>query len=259
MKRTTWLLGLAAGAALAPAGLTGQTPLPLNATAPGQFAAGARGEFVLNASGAGFLTVVLRASGGEDLSLTVTDGEHQTLSEGRSDQDLGGDLGAEQVMVQIPGAGRYLVVVESLGGGAASFQVGGSFLSTSLAAKAADPDGRPSAAAELAVGASREDAVDASAGDERDWFRIRAGQAGVLTVLTRVPEGQEGDLRLELFRDGEFTEPAESSDQDQEGVMGNESATLTVTAGQVVYVRVSPSFGGGGRIAYRVASGIIPG
>ena len=76
-------------------------------------------------------------------------------------------------------------------------------------------------------------------------------------MLTR-SEG-EGDLALEVFREGEYGEPVEASDQDMDGMMGNESVTLDVAAGDVLYLRVLIRFGGVDTIPYRVTSGLIPG
>ena len=67
----------------------------------------------------------------------------------------------------------------------------------------------------------------------------------------------EGDLKLEVFRDGDFREPFNISDSDSGGILTNESLNADVIAGETIYVRVSPSFGGGPRVSYRVASGLI--
>ena len=241
----------------APTFAAAQAPLPTGATSQGMLSMGEAATYTFQATAAGFLAVVLRAEAGEDLSFTVTDAEGQALPEGRADMDFGGNVGAEQMVVTISEPGAYRVIVESLAGEPASFQIGGSFLSSALAALAADPDGKPSAARELAVGASHVDTIDPSAGDRWDWYRIPVTQSGVLTILTRV-EG-EGDLRLERFEEGSFREAVDASDQDMDGVLGNESLTLDVQAGQVVFVRVLPSFGGSQAVAYRLASGIIPG
>jgi hypothetical protein len=42
-------------------------------------------------------------------------------------------------------------------------------------------------------------------------------------------------------------------------VLGNESLTWDVQAGDVVFVRVSPVSAGGDRVSYRIMSGLIPG
>lgn len=255
---TRSLLSLAVAAlAAAPAALGGQTPLPMGSTAPGRTSEGGSGTYVFQAPGAGFLTVVVRSEGGADVALSVTDEELQVLPGGSSDQDLGGDLGAEQILLVLPRAGRYLVTVEPLGGGEAAYQIGATFLAAAMVAAPPDPDGRPSQATSLAVGTTHEDDLAPSEGDHWDWFALRVDQDGVLTVLTR--SDGEGDLRLELFRDGDFREPASTSDQDMDGVLGNESVAVDVRAGETVYVRVRPTFEGSEPIAYRVGSGLIPG
>jgi hypothetical protein len=245
----------AAALVLLPGSVLGQDPLPLGTMGAGAVSMSAGATFGFEAPAPGFLTVVVRADG--DVVLTVMDGEYQTLPDGRSDQDLGGDVGAEQFVVVLPEAGEYRVLVEPLGGGPFGFEIGATFLASELVAEPADPDGKPSGAVELTLGESHSTSLDPMAGDYRDWFSIRIEQAGVLTVLTR-SEG-EGDLKLEVFRGGDFRDPAGYSDQDMDGVLGNETVSVDVEAGETVHIRVSPSLGGGGRIDYRVGSGLIPG
>jgi hypothetical protein len=157
----------------------------------------------------------------------------------------------------LPEAGVYLVAVDPLGAGPLRFEIGATFLASELVAESADPDGKPSGAVELTLGGSHANFLDPMNGDHRDWYSIQVEQDGVLTVLTR--SDGEGDLKLEVFRDGDFRNAAGYSDQDMDGVLGNESVSLDVRAGDTIHFRVSPSFGGGDRIDYRVGSGIIPG
>lgn len=236
-----------------------QQSLELGATLSASTLSGAPAEFVLDAADAGFLTVVVRSTAaGGDLVLSVADDDFQTLSDARSDMDLGANLGAEQVVAQIPRAGRYRVLVESpYSSGIVAFRMGASFLPSELASLPDDPDGRPSRAIALEVGAQRDDAVDPALGDGWDWYAVTVSEAGVLTVLTRAAGGDEGDLVLEAFDRDAWREPVESSDQDEGGVLTNESLTFDVQPGQTVYVRVSPY--GGGPVAYRIATGLIPG
>jgi hypothetical protein len=254
MKTLSGLAALAA-AALLPASLGAQSPLPLGRTVTGSLSGGET-AYTFTAEEAGFLVVVVRASGGEDLTLAVTDGEGQALPDGRSDMDLNGDVGAEQLLLPIPRAGNYTVKVRCYDE-SASYQMGATFLASSLAAAPDDPDGRPSGALELAVGESHADALDPAAGDQADWYRIRVDRDGTLTVLTRA-EG-EGDLRLERYVAPEFGEPTESADEDRDGVMGNESLTLDVRAGDVVMIKVVASFSGAAAGSYSISSGLIAG
>lgn len=233
-----------------------QSPLPLGTTSQARLPVGEPSVFVFEARAAGFLTVVVRSEGGDDLAFTVTDDEGQSLPDGSADMDLGGNVGAEQLVVTLPGPGGYAVHVRSLGGMGGAFQIGGSFLESASASGIQDPDGRPSGAIRLAVGESHEDSIDAGRGDSWDWYRIDVTGDGALTVLTS-SQG-EGDLRLELYADGAFGEAMDASDQDMEGVLGNESITVNVRAGQTVYLRVTSAFGGG-YAGYRIASGLIPG
>jgi hypothetical protein len=239
------------------ASASAQTPLPLGDVSTGRLTADEAAEYTVEVAEAGFLTVVVRSQGDEDMHFTVTDDEYQVLPDGSVDLDVGGDMGAEQFVVALPWPGVYRVLVESYGFGGASFHVGGSFLPAEMAAAPSDPDGKPSGALELVAGGDHEDTLDPAGGDAFDWYRMTATEAGTLTILTRA---DSGDLRLDLFLEGDFREAADSSDQDQGGVLGNESLTVDVAAGQTVHVRVGfSSVGTGEYVAYRIASGFIPG
>jgi hypothetical protein len=253
MKTLPKSAALAVAAALLPAVLGAQTPLPLGRTVEASLSSGSI-EYAFPAKEAGFLAVVVRSSGGEDLALKVTDSEGQLLPDGSSDMDMNGSVGAEQLLIAIPSAGDYAVEVRCYDE-SASFKLSATFLPSALAAAPDDPDGRPSGAVELAAGANHDDALDPAVGDRADWYRIRVDKSGVLTVLTRA-EG-EGDLRLERYVAPEFAEPEDSADEDRDGVMGNESLTLDVSVGDVVLIKVVPSFAGSTAVAYRISSGII--
>jgi hypothetical protein len=108
------------------------------------------------------------------------------------------------------------------------------------------------------AGAYRLDAaLDPAAGDERDWYVIRAATAGTLVFATRSPgEGDDGfDLVLEVFLDGKFDEAAHRSDQDLQEDLANEAVTVVVQAGQTVHVRVSTLSPVGGR--YRLSNTLM--
>lgn len=236
----------------------GQTALPMGDMTDVRLPAdGGAAELRFEASGPGFLTVVVRSTGGEDLRVSVTDDEYQLLTGAEADMDVGGDVGAEQLVVSLPGAGPYRVLVETLGSGGAAIRVGGSFLPADIAASPPDPDGRPSGAVTLAVGASHEDRWDPSAGDTGDWYRIVVERDGVLTVITR--SDGDGDLVLEVFEQGSYRLPLDRSDRDHGGVLANESITADVRAGTSIYVRVGPASKSGSAVEYRLTSGLIPG
>ena len=232
-----------------------QTRLPIGTTEAVQAPPGGSAEIEYDAAGPGFLAVVVRSTGGEDVRIAVTDTDYQTLPGAASDHDLNGDVGAEQLLVTIPYAGTYRVLVETFGGGGANFEVGGTFLPSDLASADPDPDGLPSTSSELPVGETREDSIEPAVGDSWDWFRLPIDAGGVLTVFTRAAEG---DLRLDLYEDGAYRDALNSSDQDLDGVYGNESVTWNVSPGSTVFVRVSAALGGGDRVAYRIGSGLIP-
>ncbi len=256
MSRPTSLVAFALGWALLPLTALAQAPLPIGTAAHGTLLDG-EAAYAFEAPTAGFLTVVLRAEAGEDLTLMVADPYDQILPDGRSDFDIDGNLGAEQLVVALPESGRYLILVESFGEASASFVIGGSFLTAGVAAGVEDPDSRPTGAIELAVGATHEDSLHPEEGDRADWYRITIGRSGVLTVLTRA-EG-EGDLQLERYAKGSFREPEDTSDRDMDGVLGNESLTMSVTAGDMVYIKVVPSLGNVWHVSYRLSSGLVEG
>ena len=204
---------------------------------------------------AGVLTIVVRASDETDLFLLVTDSDGQALPNGRSDQDLGGDSGAEQFAVTLPRAGSYRIRVETFGGGAGPFKIGVAWLSFPDLSVPADPDGSPGSALRLQVGQdTRTDAIDGEKGDYWDWYVMKLEQSGTLTVATRA---QEGDLVLEAFQPDQFTEAMERSDQDLQGNGGNEAVTLVVKAGEEYFFRVS-AFSLGTSVPYRLQVGFIP-
>ncbi|KPJ92288.1 MAG: hypothetical protein AMS18_07720 [Gemmatimonas sp. SG8_17] len=207
------------------------------------------------AKSAGVLTVVVRSTDESDLILVVTDADGQQLPEGRSDQDIGGDNGAEQLAVTIPRTGTYVVRVETFLSGSADFKIGASWLAFADLEVAADPDGSPSTAIPISAGQQTiSESINGALGDYWDWFVFSADGAGTLTVATRA---DEGDLVLEAFRENEFSEALERSDQDLQGINGNEALTLLVAAGQKLYFKVS-SFSEGASVPYRLQIGFMP-
>jgi hypothetical protein len=234
-----------------------QSPVQLQ---PGEITEGVLGRdspavFSFDANAAGVLTVVARALDETDLVLMVTDGDGQPLPDGRSDQDLGGNSGAEQFAITLPRAGAYRIQVESFGGSGGSFEIGLSWLPYPALALPADPDGSPGTANLISLGQdTRSDLIDPANGDHWDWFVLKADKAGTVTVTTRA---EEGDLILEAFSPGEFGDALERSDQDLQGNGGNEAVTLVVEAGDEFFFRVS-AFSGGETIPYRLQIGFIP-
>ena len=62
---------------------------------------------------------------------------------------------------------------------------------------------------------------------------------------------------LEAFEAGSYTEAVERSDQDLQGVSGNEALTLIVETGQKVFFKVF-AWSEGAQIAYRLQLGFMP-
>jgi len=227
---------------------------------PGKVAEGmldpdGRTSFSFEAESAGVLTVVARSKDESDIFLMVADSDGQPLPNGRSDQDIGGNAGAEQFAVTIPRPGKYLVRVESYGGEQVLFGLGVSWLPFPDLGVPPDPDGSPSRAAPIRVGQdTREDTLDGGSGDHWDWFVLKVEKGGTLTVATRA---EEGDLILEAFEADEFAEALERSDQDLQGNGGNEALTLVVDPGDVFFFEIS-AFSQGSTIPYRLQVGFIP-
>ena len=224
-------------------------------TTEGTTGSDGKASFSFEAQSAGVLTVAARSRDEADIFLLVTDADGQPLPNGRSDQDLGGNPGAEQFTVTLPRAGQYLLRVESYGGEGIPFTVGASWLPFPELAIPADPDGSPRNAVPLRIGQdTREESLDGVAGDNWDWFVLKVEKGGTLTVATRA---EEGDLVLEAYSPDEFGEAMERSDRDLQGKGGNEALTLVVDAGDVFFFRVS-AFSQGSTIPYTLQVGLIP-
>ena len=221
-----------------------------SATAGGS---GSPAVFDFNAEMAGVLTVVVRGQGDADLVIDVRDSLGQQLPEGHSDSDLGGDTGAEQVVVTIPMAGAYKVEVSAWGSGG-PFEIASGWIAYAALGRAPDPDGMPTDATELRFGTPIDDRLDTGAGDMWDWYRITAETDGVITVLTEAPSG---DLVLEMYNDGEFGDYENRSDQDLGSVSGNEAINVPARAGQTYYFKVAPFSESGGPIPYRIRAQIM--
>ncbi len=230
--------------------------LPVGSVTGGTTSSESTATFQFSAETAGILTVVVRSTDESDLVLVVTDADGQTLPEGRSDQDLGGDSGAEQFAVTLPRAGMYHVLVKPFSSGLASFRIGASWLGFPELKEPADPDGRPSTARSITIQQDPiMDTLDPTSGDHWDWYALRADRAGLLTVATRA---EDGDLVLDAFTKGNFSESAERSDQDLQDLAGNEALTLSVSPGQTLYFKVSMYGTPDSPISYRLSIGFIP-
>jgi hypothetical protein len=214
-------------------------------------------DFSFRAEAAGILTVVARSSDSSDIVLVVADGDGQPIRDGRSDQDLGSNAGAEQFPFTIPRAGVYHVRVEPFGSGSATVRVGASWLPYPELEVPPDPDGAPSQARRLGTQQQTiDESVNPAGGDGWDWYAVTAESAGTLTVATRA---EEGDLVLEAFEEGSFDSALERSDDDLQGVSGNEALTLSISAGQTLYFKVSTYSDDVGMVQYRLQVGFIPG
>lgn len=256
MRGTGWMLaGVLAGASASAAAQT-PAPLPLGSVQSGSTSGNSPAEYSLVAKTAGVLTIAVQGSG--DLSILVLDGDGQALPDGTVDRDLNGNEGKELASVTLPEGGTYRVRVRSTGN-SSSFQMAASFLGFPLfESTSKDPDRRPATAKAAQVGRAYEDSLDPAAGDSWDWFVLKISESGTLTVLTRqIGTGDAPDLILEVYINGEFSTPAQRSDQDLQSNTANESASVQVTSGQSVHVRVSNNFSSR-KAAYRLSSSLAP-
>jgi len=230
--------------------------LPIGSVTGGTTSSGNTASFQFRAETAGILTVAVRSTDETDLVLVVTDADGQVLPEGRSDQDLDGDSGAEQFAVTLPRPAVYYVRVEPFSSGLASFRIGASWLGFPDLEQPGDVDGTPSTARSITIQQDPiMDRLDPTSGDHWDWYALRADRAGMLTVATRAADG---DLVLEAFNEGEFGDSVERSDQDLQGTSGNEALTLFVSPGQTLYFKVSMYGSPDSPISYRLSVGFMP-
>jgi hypothetical protein len=230
--------------------------LSIGSVTGGTTSSGNPASFQYRAESAGILTVAIRSTDETDLVLVVTDADGQVLPEGRSDQDLDGDGGAEQVAITLPRPGLYQVRVEPYSSGLSSFRIGASWLGFPDLEQPGDADGTPSTARSITIQQGPiNDMLDPTSGDHWDWYALRADRAGMLTVATRA---SDGDLVLEAFAEGNFGDSEERSDQDLQGTSGNEALTLSVTPGQTLYFKVSMYGNPDNPISYRLSIGFIP-
>ncbi|MGD9904597.1 MAG: PPC domain-containing protein [Vicinamibacterales bacterium] len=246
------MIGVAAALS---ASVTAQAPAPLPMGAPAQGKVGGEPtEYVVAAKTAGVLSVAVQ--GTSDLSLQLVDEDGQVMPDGSTDRDMNGNEGTELLSVTLTQPGTYRLRVRSNGDGG-TFQIAGSFMSFPPFQRPGDPDGRPRSAKPAQVGKAFEDGLDPSAGDNWDWWVLKAPEAGTLTVVTRqVGSDDAPDLVLEIYTDGDFGDAKDRSDQDLQGNSANESTTVQVTAGQSVHVKVSSNFGRTAK--YRLSSSLAP-
>ncbi len=240
------------------ASLPAQQALPVGAGASGTTAADAPASFHFVPPSAGVLTIVVR--GNDDLGIVVTDEDGQAIPEGQGDVDHNGSTGLEFLVVPLSGTDPVVVSVQlvSDAGGEGAFAIRASFIAEEGFARPSDPDRRPSLAGAVTIGQASEQSLDPDAGDAWDWFRITANEAMTVAIVTRMAEGTDGDLVLEAFADGDYSEAIARSDQDLQGHTGNESVTVDLKAGQVVHVRVSTLWQTGGQSPYRLSVGRVP-
>jgi hypothetical protein len=189
--------------------------------------------------------------------LIAADEDGQPVQDGRSDRDLNGSSGTEQLAVTLTEPGNYQVIVRRQGGGSEStFQIAAAWLPFPAFARAAsDPDRRPGQARALKVGQALEDGLDRDGGDAWDWYVFKVAEAGTLVVVTRPVGSETPDIVLEAFTGNSYSQADDRSDQDMQGSSAQESVSINVNTGATVYVKVSTISSQSGK--YRISSNIV--
>lgn len=226
----------------------GQEPrLPDGAPAEGVITSDRGVRYPLEATGAGILTVAVRA--GEDVVIELRDPWEQVLAS--SDRDVGEDPGAEQDAFTVPRAGSYVVVVRPWSGRAQGtpFRIVSRFIPFPSLERPRDPDGDPGSAVPLTADSPRSDDLDPRSDDRVDWFRFDAPGRGILTCET---EGADGDLVLEAFQGSDFEAAVARSDQDLD-TLAHEVVAIEAAAGETYYFRVVERAGAAARYRVEVA------
>jgi hypothetical protein len=233
-QQCLWVVGFLA---LAISG-NAQNKLDLNKTVTGNTAGeGTFTDYKVAIKSPGVLT--LAAYGNNDIALAFLDIDGQLLSGDQGDSDLDGNTGKEVLTQMVTSAGEYIVRVKGVSGNYAEFKLAASLLSFSDFEAPSDPDGRPGLATRINVGSSPgNNSVNTQSGDLVDWYVITPENTGFLIVATRPVNGSEGDLQLEAYYEGAYTEAIATSDQDLQESLATESLNLSVEAGQKIYLRV---------------------
>lgn len=210
--------------------------LPLGSSVERQIADGEAVSFELEVESAGYLTVLTR-SREIDLTLTVSDESGMSLDGGTSDGDIGGVGGNERVVVLLPTAGRYRVVVSAYEGGSSGpFEIGASWIAFPSAERQSEPDDRAAGATEVGIGSQVSGTLDGGSGDRLDWVRIPVEEEGIVQIVVL---SHDGDIQLEAFREADTTSAIQSSDRDLQGMAGFETLSLMSAGDEVFLVKIA--------------------
>lgn len=223
-------------------------PLPLGRAVVSDISEGPR-SFTVHITEPGILSVAVRAHDELDLVIDVLDQDGQPVENGHVDEDIGDNRGAEQLAATLPWTGTYTVRVSELrklGGG--SFNMAASFAPLPSVAGPDLPYRRPSLALQVAHQTTESATLNSNEGVSFHWVRIDPVVNGTHVVSLTA---DHGDLVLEQYPDGDFTEPAEVSDQDRDGRLANEQLTVKGTVGTPLWFRVRDR-GDAGELTYKV-------
>ncbi|TVR41649.1 MAG: hypothetical protein EA402_12790 [Planctomycetota bacterium] len=181
----------------------------------------------------GALTVLARFAG-TDIRIHLADRFGQTDPESEIDFDYQGDPGAEQGVLIAHQAGEFYVVLSTWwGGGQGTLTT----VWTPMPELAQDPvpHGSPEDAIVLSAGERHGEHLTPIGHNRWTWYKVSSPEAGQLVVGTRAAEG---DLMIEAYSPGNYTTPLTTADEDRDGVAGNETLVLDISAGASLYFRV---------------------
>ena len=249
-RALTWIVVAMAAALHAGPSAAGQETATLTFGEPVEIVVGESAPFELGftAETAGLLNAFVVGADETDLHLSVVDDTGQTVMDGSVDRDLYGRMGTETISVMLRVPGQYVLRVHARGGPVQA-HVESAWVPAPSVTLPPDPDGKPTSAYVLMPGSSVDDSLDPREGDAVDWYAITSEEGGYVAILV---EAAEGDLALELYVEGSFEDHVERSDQDLQGVSGNESLMASIGPGETVYVKVVPFSTSAGRIEYSI-------
>lgn len=210
--------------------------------------------FKVNVNSAGYLSVIVRAE--DDVTLSVFGPVGMEPRLGGADDDLYGDYGAEQMIVDAPGKGTYYIYVamsgeEAVASGDIDLKLSVSFASQPDLARDIKGDDVTSGAVQVKLGTAAQGSLNFDGGDREDWFKITLPGAGVLTLVLK---GESEEIDIDLFlhpKDDPILTTLASSTE----MAAEEQLTYQVEEGGTYFIRVKAI--DGGEIAYKLLSSFL--
>lgn len=210
--------------------------------------------YKINLNNAGYLSVIVRAD--DDVTLTVFGPVGIEPRLGGADEDLYGDYGAEQIIVETPGKGTYYIYVAVSGEGATAssdikFKLSVSFASQSALARDIKGDDVTSGATTLKLGTPAEGTIDFEGGDREDWFKVNVPGPGMLTLVLK---GDSEDIDIDLFLHGK-DDPILNTLESSTEMEAQEQISHEVDEGGTYFIRVKAI--DGGEVDYKLLSSFL--